>query len=67
MNDRRKNPSDQVGYGWYNHGALIGVEYRRKSAIAAVENHTGQPWTKAKRYMEVHKVRVSRIQPDGQG
>jgi hypothetical protein len=56
-----KKPNDTVAWGWYNFGILLGVEYRRKAAIAAVENHTGAPWKEAKKYMQVMKVVVSAL------
>jgi len=56
--NRREYPDIQQGWGWYNFGLLLGVEPRRRDAIAAIENHTGEPWNKAKKYMEVHKVVV---------
>ena len=58
----RDNPKPQIAWGWYNFGILIGIENRRKGAIAAVENHTGEPWHKASKYMEVHKVMVTYIE-----
>lgn len=54
-------PRDQIAWGWYNFGNLVGVERRRKTAIAAVENHVGKPWKIAKNYMQVRKVIVKPI------
>ena len=56
--DKRKHPNAQMGWAWYNMGALIGVETRRNAAIRAVEEHTMQPWDEVKGYMEIHKVVV---------
>ena len=52
-------PKNTTAWGWYNFGILLGVEYRRKVAVAAAENHTGEPWEKAKKYIQVRKVVVS--------
>lgn len=56
-----ERPNIQEAWGWYNYGMLIGVGYRRKDAIAAIENHTGKPWSEAKQYMQVRKVYVQVI------
>ena len=58
MNDIRINPKPQLGWGWYNCGILLGVECTRRAAIQAIETRTGDPWSKAKKYMEVHKVLI---------
>jgi hypothetical protein len=59
--DVRQYPKLQKAWGWYNMGMLLGVEPLRCGAIAAVENHTGEPWETAKKYMEVHKVIVTPV------
>jgi len=56
-----ERPEIQEAWGWYNFNILISVESSRKSAIAAVENHTGEPWSKAKKFMQVRKVYVQVI------
>lgn len=63
MADIRKEPKSQLAWGYYNRGRLWGVAYRRKDAIAAVERITDQPWSKARKSCEVHKVRVERFAP----
>jgi len=62
MSDVRVFPTAQPCWGWYNGGILRGVEYSRRDAIKAVEDFTGKPWSKAKEYMEVHKVVVQALQ-----
>ena len=63
MADIRKDPKSQIAWGWYNYGLLIGVAHSRRSAVAAVEEHTMQQWKEARKYMEVHKVRVETYRP----
>lgn len=63
MTDYRKEPTSQVAWGWYNCGRLIGIERTRRVAIKAVEANCMEPWSKAKHYMEVHRVRVERYAP----
>jgi hypothetical protein len=59
--DARKNPKEHVMWGYYNFGRLLGIQRTRKGAVFKVESHTGNPWKVAKKYMEVHKVRIAAI------
>lgn len=61
MADKRKNPSAQIAWGYYNMGLLLGVERTRKGAIAEVEHCTMEKWRYVRDYMEVHKVLVTPI------
>lgn len=63
MADIRKEPKSQLAWGYYNWGLLWGVAFRRRDAIATVEERTGKPWSEARKYCEVHKVRVERFAP----
>jgi len=58
------NPKPEIAWGWYNYNILIGVSHRRKDAIAAVEAHVGEPWRKAKKYMQVRKVTVEVLEEE---
>lgn len=57
MTNRKPRPYCR-GWAWSNYGILQGVESTRSAAIVAVENHVGEPWSKAREYMEVWKCRV---------
>ena len=57
----REHPTQQIAWAWYNYGTLLGTEYRKRDAICACENHTGEPWKRCKTYMEVHKVIVKPV------
>lgn len=63
MADYRKEPKSQLAWGWYNFGRLMGIERTRKAAVKAVETNCMAPWSEARHYMEVHKVRVERFAP----
>jgi hypothetical protein len=62
MSDNRINPKPQKAYGIYNYGALLAIRRLRTDAVRYVEEHTGEPWAKAKRYMEVHRVVVTKAE-----
>lgn len=55
-------PKATIAWGWYNYGTLIGVEGRRRDAIAAIESHVGAPWKTAREYMQVRKVKVTPLE-----
>jgi len=59
-NDIRKHPRPQQAWGVYNWGRLSAIARTRREAIAMVQERCGQSWTEAKKYMEVHKVIVSK-------
>ena len=58
------NPKPEIAWGWYNFNRLMGVEHRRKDAIATAEHQVGEPWRKAKKYMQVRKVTVEVLEEE---
>ena len=56
----RELPRPQVAYGIYNYGILVGLATTRRAAVSEVEERTGDDWKHAKRYMEIHRVLVSK-------
>ena len=61
--DRRKEPKEQLAWGYYNFGCLIGIARTRRSAIGMACEHTGKAWDVTRTYMEVHKVAVKALKP----
>ncbi|RPE74655.1 hypothetical protein [Vulcaniibacterium tengchongense] len=59
-NNPRETPRPQRVWGYYNNGNLWGIAHTRRDAIKEVETITGDPWAKAKRYMEIHRVIVTK-------
>jgi hypothetical protein len=57
----RSNPRIQKAYATYNMGILRDIHRTRRQAIEELERQCGEPWVKCKRYMEIHKVIVSKI------
>ena len=58
--DIRENPTDQIMWGYYSYGRLIGVASRRYHAKADAERWTGKPWSEINYYIELHKVVVKK-------
>ena len=48
----------QPAWGIYNYGRLIGTERTRKEAIREVERFMGEPWRRARKYIQVVKVTI---------
>ncbi len=53
-----KLPRPQKVWGIYNYGSLISTERTRKEAICEVERFVGEPWRKARKFIQVIKVTV---------
>jgi hypothetical protein len=54
-----RKPRPDTAWGIYNLGRLMDIAHRRKDAIAKCEWMVGKPWKECRKYMEVHKVRVT--------
>ena len=61
MTDNKKPnlPKTHEVWGIYNYGVLIGTERTRRNAIIAVERFVGEPWIKAKKFIQIITVTVS--------
>lgn len=51
--------SSYVAWGAFNWKIPRGVWRTRRAAIEHIQNHTGEPWEKARHYYTVQKVRVT--------
>lgn len=61
-----KTPRPQLMWGYYNYTRLHGVAHTHRQAVNTVEEQCLEPWSKARKYMQIRKVIVMPV-PDKEG